>query len=426
MKKEIDFDIELSKSCARTFSKAVELGTMVSLSDGRIVSSFGAYNCGNCRLCKLLKKQESVCAETHIYAMDAAERFGGRYIYFCPLGLTCFTSPIVGTENLVAKVTCGPFLMVDREDFFYEDLEPQIEEVETKAAVMQEVAKIPFVSAKDAEDISVLMAMTVGFVNNVWAANNLLSVQESYLLQKQISTYVASLKREKEMKPYPIETEAELLDCIAKLDREGANKTLNKLLGYIFFSMGGDFSLAKSRIYELLVLISRTAINHGAESNVMLQLSHDYLQIIPKISSMEELSSWLAKAMNRFMDYLFSYSDVKHADIIFKAMHYVREHLSEKISLEDVAKHVYLSPTYFSRIFRQETGETFNAYLNKIRIDHSKKLLLDPTTKLIDVSLMSGFDDQSYFTKVFKRNVGISPMQYRKKNFTGFIDKVKK
>lgn len=426
MNKNIEFNVELSKGCARTFSKAVGLGTVVSLSDGKIVASFGEYNCGNCMLCKLLNKQESVCIETHIYAMDAAERFGGRYVYFCPVGLACFTSPIIGTDSLVAKVTCGPFLMFDRDDFICEDLLPQIEKNESRENIEREISKIPTIPAKDVEDISNLMAMSVGFVNNVWAANNLLNVQESYLLQKQISTYISSLKKEKEIPPYPIELESELLDCIARLDRDSANKTLNKLLGYIFFSIGGDFSLAKSRIYELLVLISRTAINHGAESNVMLQMSHDYLQIIPQISSMEELSAWLAKAMNRFMDYLFGYSDAKHADIIFKAMHYIREHFSEKISLEDVAKYVYLSPTYFSRIFRQETGETFNSYLNKIRIDYSKKLLLDPAIKLIDVSLMSGFDDQSYFTKVFKRNVGVSPMQYRKKNFTGFIEKVKK
>ena len=120
------------------------------------------------------------------------------------------------------------------------------------------------------------------------------------------------------------------------------------------------------------------------------------------------------------MDYLFEYTDVKHANVIRKAIQYIRNHYAEKISLHSVAQEVYLSPAYFSRIFRQETGETFNAYLNTVRIEQSKKLLMDKSVRLIDISLMVGFDNQSYFTKVFKKNTGMSPLQYREKVCKGF------
>ena len=184
--------------------------------------------------------------------------------------------------------------------------------------------------------------------------------------------------------------------------------------------MGNNFQLAKSRICELLVLISRTAITSGADAQTMLMLTHDYIQIIPRIANMDELCNWLAKAMNRFMDYLFEYTDVKHANVIRKAIQYIRNHYAEKITLDSVAQEVYLSPAYFSRIFRQETGETFNAYLNTVRIEQSKKLLMDKSVRLIDISLMVGFDNQSYFTKVFKKNTGMSPLQYREKVCKGF------
>ena len=58
--------------------------------------------------------------------------------------------------------------------------------------------------------------------------------------------------------------------------------------------------------------------------------------------------------------------------------------------------------------------------MNTVRIEQSKKLLMDKSVRLIDISLMVGFDNQSYFTKVFKKNTGMSPLQYREKVCKGF------
>jgi len=85
----------------------------------------------------------------------------------------------------------------------------------------------------------------------------------------------------------------------------------------------------------------------------------------------------------------------------------------KKIALEDVAGSVYLSPAYFSRVFKQETGHNFSSYLNKIRIDESKKLLRNASVNISDVAGMVGYEDQSYYSKVFKKIVGVSPLRFR-------------
>lgn len=417
MKKQEEFNVALSKDCARAFSTTAQLGTVVSMADGEMVAAYGECNCSTCRICALAGKQSSLCTKAHINGMNEAERFGGKYVYICPMGLTFFTSPILGSDGTQAKITAGPFLMVERQDFLSDDLFPKIP-IQNRKEAVDEVQRIPVVPPERVEGMSSLMFMAVGFLNKVWASNNMLDIQASYSIQKQITSYVSALKGEKEAPPYPLAVENELLECVAHLDREGANQQLNELLGYIFFSIGNDVQMAKSRIYEILVLISRTAIHNGADAQTMLMLTHDYLQIIPKISGMDELCNWLTKAMNRFMDHLFTYAeyaDVKHANVIHKAIQYIRAHYSEKITLDGVAQAVYLSPAYFSRIFRQETGETFNAYLNTVRIEQSKKLLMDKSVRLIDISLMVGFDNQSYFTKVFKKKTGLSPLQYRER-----------
>ena len=77
---------------------------------------------------------------------------------------------------------------------------------------------------------------------------------------------------------------------------------------------------------------------------------------------------------------------------------------------------VYLSPAYLSRIFKQETGVTFNEYLNRVPlVNKAKELLRRRELRMTDISLAVGYEDQSYFTKVFKRVAGMLPREYREK-----------
>ncbi|MFI3227161.1 MAG: AraC family transcriptional regulator [Clostridia bacterium] len=159
----------------------------------------------------------------------------------------------------------------------------------------------------------------------------------------------------------------------------------------------------------MLILISRAAIKSGADQNKCLMLTHNYIQVIPKLDTMDELCIWLSKITNKFIDNVFSYLNV-----IPKAVQYIHNNYTEKITLESVAATVYLSPTYFSKIFKDEMHTSFTTFINEVRVEQSKKLLRKSEIKLSEVANIVGFEDQSYFTKVFKKITGISPLQYRK------------
>ena len=97
---------------------------------------------------------------------------------------------------------------------------------------------------------------------------------------------------------------------------------------------------------------------------------------------------------------------------IQKVFHWVEEHYSKEIKVEQVAKEVNLSPIAFSRWFKQETGETFINYVNDQRIYHSKNLLLKGRN-VSESCFSCGFNNLSYFNRVFKKRVGCSPKDYR-------------
>ena len=115
------------------------------------------------------------------------------------------------------------------------------------------------------------------------------------------------------------------------------------------------------------------------------------------------------------MDSVFAFADMRHANALHRCVQYIETHYQEKITLEQMAKLIYLSPAHFSRVFHKEMGEPFNAYLNRIRIEKSKELLAHDGLRLTDIAFAVGFEDQSYFTKVFKRFVGVTPNFYRDK-----------
>ncbi|HCS73796.1 MAG TPA: hypothetical protein DIW17_07970 [Clostridiales bacterium] len=97
-----------------------------------------------------------------------------------------------------------------------------------------------------------------------------------------------------------------------------------------------------------------------------------------------------------------------------EAVYIIQNQYSENLTLDDVARQVFISPYYLSHLFREELGVTFLEYLTRIRMEEAKRLLCDRSLTILDISARVGYEDPSYFSKVFKKNTGVSPNQYRK------------
>lgn len=409
------FDHKLAQECARAFSVSTGLGCTVSDTAGHIFYEHGK-GCGSCTLCEAAGLPHENCIRAHNYGMTEAERFGGKDIYFCPLGLTCFVSPIIGEVKSTAKITVGPFMMVDFQDFIDCELTDNLPLTqEARTELIRLLKEVPQMPPTKVQELSVLLFMAVGFMNNVSAENRLLEAERSDLLQGQISAYISGLKNQDAPPRYPFEKERALLLSISHGDRESSRKQLKELLAALLASGGGRLDWMKSRASELIVMISRTAAENGADEEETMLFNHICQKTIPSLGSFSALSNWLYHTVDRFMDSIQSYPDAKHANIIHKCIQHIGTNYAEHLTLEDTARAVSLSPDYLSRIFKEETGTTFNRYLNNVRITKAKELIRRGEYRLTDISQMVGYDDQSYFTKVFRRITGLSPGEYGKK-----------
>ena len=348
--------------------------------------------------------------------MAQSERFGGRYIYFCKMGLTFFSSPVIVADHIPGFLLGGPVLMVDPEDLWAYDMagwESLPEEEQEKLKTL--VDRVPKVEPERVSSLSHLLYVCAGFMGGSMGVSRLSMERESEQRVNQIGDYMQQLKglHTDENTPYPFAKERKLHNAIASGDKEMANQLLNEILGYIFFYSNGSFDIIRHRVHELIVLISRAAVEGGADDREIFDLNTRYTREITQFTNIEELCIWLTGVMNRFLDCVFKFNDIKHVDIIYKAADYIRRNCSKKITLEDVAGYVYLSPAYFSRLFSEEMNCTFSTFLNQVRIEKSKRLLLAEDVRLADVAQMVGYEDQSYFSKVFKKLTGTTPGKYR-------------
>lgn len=376
--------------------------------------------CGNCAFCEAVntpKEQHDLCRMTLHYGSHQARRFSGRYIFFCHRGLVHFTSPVVSMGKMLYALSAGPFLMVDRDDYLEDYLHGDRNTAHAENGILAQdlpllLAQVPVLPPDRVHALSELLYYSACFLGHAETEPDFDFIRDQ-TLPSVITDYIERIHAKGDTGFYPLDKEDELLAAMAKGDVTAARALLNELLGYIFFYSGLRFDVIRSRVLELIVLLSRAAMKGGADAELIFGLNYEYLGEIGRFDNIEDLSYWLSMIMNRFTDYVFHFVDVKHADVIYKAIDYIKSHYMQKLTLEDVARAVFLSPAYFSRVFREETGYPFSAYLNKTRIEESKRLLRNEHINLADIAGMVGYEDQSYFTKVFKKMTGMTPLKFR-------------
>ena len=96
-----------------------------------------------------------------------------------------------------------------------------------------------------------------------------------------------------------------------------------------------------------------------------------------------------------------------------KAIEFMKEHYQEKLDLQKVADHLFISTWYLCKVLKREVNNSFVQLLNEIRIQEAKKLLHDSNYKVYEICEMVGYTDTPYFTKAFKNHTGMTPNQYR-------------
>ncbi len=397
-----------------TFRQCIGLSVQVLDENGEILDSLGQTH----RYCEIFKRYlppKDSCIKIHSNASKLAMSLGEAYIFSCHSNLNHIVFPLANHNTLLGSILAGPFLMDEPDSLLLSDIAgkygiPTIPTLE----MYEEANTLPvFLPAKVTHISRLLYYMCSGLITDnkhqfIMNHNKLYQQSE---INESIQTYKASSLIN--TRSYHYEKEKALVTKLKTGDTATAKSLLNDLLGYVFFAEGSNLQIVKSRAMELSSLLSRAAIEGGATSDSVLRVNNQFLKDLQSIQSLDDLCYRLQENIDVFTECMFDYIPSRGNEIIKRAIRYISGNYSQNLTLEDLAEHVNLNPSYFSSLFKQSTGSSFREYLNMVRIEESKRLLANTDYSIIDISLAVGFEDQSYFSKVFKKYTGLTPKQFR-------------
>jgi two-component system, response regulator YesN len=163
---------------------------------------------------------------------------------------------------------------------------------------------------------------------------------------------------------------------------------------------------------EAVYCIMDTVRNYASRKNEATKKISTKLSEVYGICSEKQLLEWLMSKADKAIDFLISGEEAA-SPLIKQIMNYIELHYSKEVSLKTLSSLHNVNASYLGQMFKNETGELFTNYLNRIRIDKAKELLSNTSLKIYRISEQVGYIDQSHFFRIFKKYSGISPEEYR-------------
>jgi two-component system response regulator YesN len=367
-----------------------------------------------CQLVRNGQKGSRKCTESYARAGKYAAKFGVPYIFRCPAGLVCWAAPLMMGAHQVGSIICGQVLMWEPEEFFWEE----VDEVATKFGV--EPGQLQ-VAVRNLEVISTTRVQAAAellftFADSIMRTGLMVLEQRRCMNKLQADLADKILQRKaanveaRDSLGYPLKAEREVLVRLRLRDGQGAREAMEAFL-MDAIQLGGSVRRLKVRFTELLVQISRAALEAGVDPDTALEIGGQHLERMMTMASPEEMCYCAQAALEACLDCLGR--ENLPASVVLKAQNHIQRHFCHLTSVREVADAVNLTPDYLGRLFREQLGCSISAYITRVRIEEAKRLLRETRLTVSAISSKVGYSDPNYFTKVFKKVEQTTPGFYR-------------
>ena len=258
-------------------------------------------------------------------------------------------------------------------------------------------------------------------IGNVWS---ILEQNKSYeeskksLRTDQSSVvHLKDIQLELEYEPdYPDALERQLFAAVTHGNLEEVLRCSNQFFDWMIQNYRDYTQCIRTKVLEFVMWAEREVFLQGGIPYGFLYRK-DYLDDILACSTYEELHRWFTKKLTNATHNINAAKEEKEVTNVGKARQYMLQHFDRDLSLEEVSRYVDISPYYFSKLFKNETGQTFVEYLTELRIEKAKQLLATASYSIKEICLGVGYSDPNYFSRIFKKVTGQTPTEYRENRF---------
>jgi len=356
----------------------------------------------------------SSCRVSLASAGKLSSQLGEPYIFVCKAGFVKIAMPLIVGKSLHGFFLAGPLIMGELKKntitsiFQLNSIDPS-----DYASLVLFLKEMKVFHPKDVSYLSSVFGDVI--LASVTPNPDYQQINTCFREQRKISENLQRYKKEQRIISYPYHLENKLLEDVATGNQEEAYRDLEELLLEMSIMEAGDISSVKTKLLSVCTILIRNSTEGSFISHELSDSLYDNLNAINEAASMEEIGGLIQSLIRALTENAGGSRYTGHSPLIRSSLQFINQHYPDKLSLTSVAATLHTNPSYLSMLFKKNLGMTFTEHLNQTRVGKSCSLLTSTTLSLSEIASRCGFEDQSYFSKVFKKQMGVSPKEYRKK-----------
>lgn len=215
---------------------------------------------------------------------------------------------------------------------------------------------------------------------------------------------------------YPLEREKHLEEMVVKGDAQSATADAERFFQWMVENYPDHDMAIRLKVLEFVMRAEYNVFHEGGGIKYHFLDREDYLQTVLATASYDELKAWFLRKIADSARNVTTKADERANRTIAKARAYIDRNFQHDLTLEEVSREVHVSPYYFSKLFKEQTGDNFINYLTLRRIETAKLLLTGGNLNIKTICSEIGYNDPNYFSRLFKRFEGITPTEYREQS----------
>ncbi len=209
--------------------------------------------------------------------------------------------------------------------------------------------------------------------------------------------------------------ELELVRNIANGDYDSAMSVMKRFLLMERPQLAFDpIRSEKNSLIALCTVLTRAAIKGGVYTEDAFDMSDAVIKNIETLNTMPDLKKYEIEMISIFTDLVSNVIENKYAYPISEIVDYIYQNITSKITVSDLSNLTHLSPDYISRLFNKEVGMSITDFIQDKKVESSKSFLLYKNMSITDIAAIFDFCNHGYYSKVFKKHTGYSPVEYKK------------
>ncbi len=369
-----------------------------------------------CTRFKIYSKQNSKCRSLLNFAGSFSAGLGEPYIFFCRAGLSNMAFPLVINGKKAGYFVAGPFIMKKLKTSSITNF-TQMNAMDEKelSEIVEFAGNLPVFSTEDISNLSVLFYNSI--VPPLKSSQDYSKAKKKFDEEVTLGGMIRKSKKDRLSSTFPAELTDDLISSIISGNQDHAESTATKIFERLYVICLGDLDEIKSMtLWVAATVIKNISRDDRFNFGEFEEMDMDIINKINETMTMDELTMIFRSLIKRLTGDMVSSVYPGASPLVARSLRYIKSNFTKKIKLSDISDELHVNPTYFSALFSKEMGRPFTDYILELRVNKAKDLLKNTNMDILLIAGSSGFENQSYFTKIFRKRTGLTPRQYRQKS----------